>query len=258
MTKYRNSLLDQDLLEDEIDHSDVTNNESNQKEQELPSTNWEKRYSDSRRYITQLQNQIKELEEKTSSVEEEMPSNMDEFEAWKKKYPDFYRMLKMSIAEESKPLKSKVEKEVNSLKQRTDENRRRDAQKELLNRVPNFPDIIRSAEFKEWIAARKGGWEYDALFHNDTDVDLAVDAIKKYQSSVKEDGEEKENKRKQESDLARNVTKSHAEAPFGNQIKWSESKVQSLKDHEYEKYEEEIMTAMRTGKFEYDLTGSAR
>jgi len=36
---------------------------------------------------------------------------------------------------------------------------------------------------------------------------------------------------------------------------WSESKVSKLSDREYAQKEEEIMTAVRSGKFVYDLSG---
>jgi L-lactate utilization protein LutC len=62
-----------------------------------------------------------------------------------------------------------------------------------------------------------------------------------------------------EKEAAKAVKKTGKNSPSASpNAEWSESKVASLRAYEYEQYEEEILKAMQSGKFVYDMSGAAR
>ena len=60
-----------------------------------------------------------------------------------------------------------------------------------------------------------------------------------------------------EKEAAKAVSKTTKNSPSATpNAEWSESKVAALKAYEYEKHEEEILNAMKSGNFVYDMSGA--
>ena len=121
---------------------------------------------------------------------------------------------------------------------------------------PDFDDIRDSDEFHEW-ADNQPKWVQDALYENDNDARSAARAIDLYKADM---GIGKK-KPKSDKDAAKTVdTKNSRSKPQENEESTylKESDVQRMSPKEYEKRSDEIMEAIRTGKFIYDMSGSAR
>ena len=120
---------------------------------------------------------------------------------------------------------------------------------------PDFADIRDSDEFHEW-AEEQPKWIQDALYENDDDARAASRAVDLY----KADKGIKTKKSSSSKDAAKAISKTNTRSePSGEQsglIK--ESVVQKMSAQQYEKNAEAIMEAIRTGKFVYDVSGSAR
>ena len=130
------------------------------------------------------------------------------------------------------------------------------AEHELLRLHPDFSDIRDSDEFHEW-AEEQPKWVQDALYENDNDARSAARAIDLYKS----DKGIVATKSSSGKDAAKAVrTKSERIAPDTNNTSGAikESDVQKMSAQEYEKHSDEIMEAIRSGKFIYDLSGNAR
>ncbi len=130
------------------------------------------------------------------------------------------------------------------------------AEAELLRLHPDFDEIRDSDEFHDW-AVDQPKWVQDALYENDNDARSAARAIDLYKADMGID----KKKPKSDRDAAKSIsTKNNRSKPQENEASTylKESQVQKMSPQEYEKRSDEIMEAIRSGKFIYDVSGSAR
>ena len=224
---------------------------------------FKKRYGDLRRH---QQSKEKEYEDRIKALEQQLnestkseiklPKSDEDIEAWAKQYPDVAGIVETiaikKAREESQGLED-TKKEVNEMKAAA---KREKAEVELLKLHPDFGEIRDSDDFHEW-AEEQPKWVQEALYENDEDARAAARAIDLY----KADKNIKPKKSASSKDAARSVETRNERSkpqsdPQGNAIK--ESDVQKMSAVEYEKNSDEIMEAIRTGNFIYDLSGSAR
>ena len=121
---------------------------------------------------------------------------------------------------------------------------------------PDFGEIRESDDFHEW-AEEQPKWVQDALYENDSDARSAARAIDLY----KADRNIKPKKSANEKDAARSVgSRNSRSQPDTDSDKtvFRESDVNKMTAAQYEKAADDIMEAIRTGKFIYDMSGSAR
>lgn len=224
---------------------------------------FKKRYGDLRRHQQskekEYEDRIKALEEQlTQSTKSEikLPKSDEDIEAWAKQYPDVAGIVETiaikKAREQSEGLEARV-KEIDEMKATAT---REKAEVELLKLHPDFGEIRDSDDFHEW-AEEQPKWVQDALYENDADARSAARAIDLY----KADKNIKPKKSASSKDAARSVGTRNERSkpqsdPMGNAIK--ESDVQKMSAVEYERNSDEIMEAIRTGNFIYDLSGSAR
>ena len=119
---------------------------------------------------------------------------------------------------------------------------------------PDFDDIRDSDDFHTWVEDQPK-WVQDALYENDSDAKSAARAIDLYKA-------DKNIKTKTTSpkDAASSVDTRGRSKPTQDETSsyYKESMVAKMSAAEYEKAADDIMEAIRTGKFIYDLSGSAR
>ena len=113
--------------------------------------------------------------------------------------------------------------------------------------------------FHGWVQEQPT-WVQQALYENDNDAKAAARAIDLYKIDseivTKKARAPKDNK-----DAAKSVsTKGSQTRPQSDEsaTQLRESDVEKMSAKEYEKHAEEIMHAIRSGNFIYDLSGSAR
>jgi hypothetical protein len=224
---------------------------------------FKKRYGDLRRHQQskekEYEDRIKALEQQlTESTKSEikLPKSDEDIEAWATKYPDVAAIVETiaikKAREQSEGLEARV-KEIDEMKATAT---REKAEVELLKLHPDFSEIRDSDDFHEW-AEEQPKWVQEALYENDADARSAARAIDLY----KADKNIKPKKSASSKDAARSVGTRNERSvpqsdPQGGAIK--ESDVQKMSAVEYERNSDEIMEAIRTGNFIYDLSGSAR
>ncbi len=243
-------------------------------------TNEEKRKMEEEELEQMLKEQKGEVEEETpAEPEEEEPTNAEE-KTFKKRYSDLRRHqqkqaeeFKTEVAELKRQLADATKKEMKLPK--TDEDietwleerikaidemqssaTKEKAEAELMRLHPDFDDIRDSDEFHEW-ADSQPKWVQDALYENDNDARSAARAIDLYKVDM---GISKK-KPKSDKDAAKSVsTKNSRSKPQEDETSTyiKESDVQKMSPQEYEAKSDEIMEAIRSGKFVYDVSGSAR
>ena len=98
-------------------------------------------------------------------------------------------------------------------------------------------------------------WVQDALYDNDNDARSAGRAIDLYKADK---GITKKVEPKNEAAKAIKTKAQRTEPPTDTKAVFRESQVEKMSAQQYEKNAEAIMESIRSGKFEYDISGSAR
>ena len=224
---------------------------------------FKKRYGDLRRHSQQkegeLQTQIdalkKQLDESTRK-EISLPKSDEDIEAWAKDYPDVAAIVETIAIKKAREQTEILDKRVKEIDTMQSNVHKEKAEAELLSLHPDFNEIRETDDFHNW-AEEQPKWVQDALYENDNDARSAARAIDLYKADM---GIGKE-KPKSDKAAAKSVnTKNSRSKPQENEATTylKESQVQKMSAQEYEKRSDEIMEAIRSGKFIYDVSGSAR
>jgi len=224
---------------------------------------FKKRYGDLRRHAQKkeqdLQKQIDELRtqlEASTRKEIKYPKSEDELTQWMQKYPDVAKIVETIAMKKAKEQASEFETKFKQIDDMKAEAMREKAEAELMRLHPDFDDIRDSDEFHDWVEEQPK-WVQDALYDNDNDAVSAARAIDLYKS----DKGIKTKKSSSSKEAAKSIgTRSERSSPDADDAKSyiRESQIARMSSQEYEKRADEIAEAIRTDKFIYDVSGSAR
>jgi len=225
---------------------------------------FKKRYGDLRRYqqekekelaakIDALQSQLSEATKK----EINLPKSDEDIEAWASKYPDVAAIVETIAIKKAKEQAAVLEERVKAVDELQMNASREKAEAELLRYHPDFEDIRETDDFHNWVNEQPQSIQ-DALYENASDARTAARAIDLYKADKNITKRKTKNTDK---DAARSVnarnSRSKPDTSDGSRA-ILESEVQKMSAQEYEKSSDEIMEAIRTGNFVYDLSGNAR
>ena len=242
---------------------------SEEEEQEAEPTtaeerSFKKRYGDLRRHTQKqqedLQSQITGLKEQlTSATKKEMklPKSDDEIDVWMSKYPDVAAIVETIAIKKAREQSTELEERVTKINKMQEDAERQKAETVLLQLHPDFDEIRQDDDFHTW-AEEQPRWIQQALYDNDDDAKSAARAIDLYKADK---GISTKKKSKRSSDAAEMVdTRASRNRPTAEDTSGviKESDVQKMSATQYEKNQDTIMEAIRSGKFVYDLSGSAR
>ena len=247
---------------------EVEQEETTEEPQEAEPTNAEektfkKRYGDLRRHMQdkekEFQEQINELKKQLDSAsrkEMKLPKSDDDLEAWASRHPDVAAIVETIAIKKAQEQAKSLEERIKVVDEMQYSAKKEKAEAELMRLHPDFDDIRSSDDFHEW-AEDQPKWVQDALYENDNDARSAARAIDLY----KADRGINTKKSSTSKDAAKSVdTRNSRSKPQEDEASTylRESQVQKMSPQEYEKKSDEIMEAIRTGKFIYDVSGSAR
>ena len=242
--------------------------EEQPEEQEAEPANAEektfkKRYSDLRRHQQQqaeeLKKEIENLKSQLSQAaqkEMKLPKSDEDIEKWAEEYPDVAAIVETIAMKKAREQSTALEERMKAIDELQSSASKEKAEAELMRIHPDFGEIRDSDEFHDW-AEEQPKWVQDTLYDNDNDARSAARAIDLYKADM---GISKE-KPKSDKAAAKSVsTKDSRSKPQENEANsyLKESAVQKMSPSEYEKRSDEIMEAIRSGKFIYDISGSAR
>jgi len=252
------------LMKEQRGEVEQTTDES----QEAEPTNAEektfkKRYGDLRRHMQdkekEFQDQINELKNQLDSASRKqmkLPKSDDDLDAWASQYPDVAAIVETIAIKKAQEQAQALEQRIKVVDEMQYSAKKEKAEAELMRLHPDFDEIRDSDDFHEW-AEDQPKWVQDALYENDNDARSAARAIDLY----KADRGMSNKKSSSGKDAAKSVdTRNSRSKPQENEASTylRESQVQKMSTQEYEKKSDEIMEAIRTGKFIYDVSGSAR
>jgi hypothetical protein len=224
---------------------------------------FKKRYSDLRRHqqkqAEDLRQEIDNLKRQLSEAtkkEMKLPKSDEDIEQWAKNYPDVAAIVETIAMKKASEQSSALAERIKAIDEMQLSATKEKAEAELMRLHPDFDEIRDSDEFHDW-ADSQPKWVQDALYENDNDARSAARAIDLYKADM---GVSKK-KPKSDKEAAKSVsTRDSRSKPQENEEAsyLKESDVQRMSAKEYEKNSDEIMEAIRSGKFIYDVSGNAR
>ena len=256
---------DQEELDQLIAENKGEVKEEAQEEQEPTSAEektFKKRYGDLRRHSqqkeTDLQEQINQLKEQLDSATKkqiQLPKSDEDIEAWAKEYPDVAAIVETIAIKKSKEQSKELEDRIQKINEMQESATKEKAEVELLKLHPDFADIREADDFHNW-AEEQPQWVQKALYENDNDAMSASRAIDLYKADR---NISKKRTSSKDAALATNPKSTRTKPQTNEESAYlKESQVQKMSSQEYEKRADEVMEAIRTGKFIYDISGSAR
>tara|TARA_R100001086_G_scaffold243746_1_gene172792 strand:+ start:1316 stop:2200 length:885 start_codon:yes stop_codon:yes gene_type:complete len=244
-------------------NDDNSETESNNEESPEEKT-FKKRYSDLRRHQQkQAEDFKKEIETLKSQLSEatkkeiKFPKSDEDIEKWAKEYPDVAAIVESIAMKKSKEQADEYEKKIQAIEDMQHSATKEKAEAELMRLHPDFDDIRDSDDFHDWVE-QQPQWVQKALYENDNDAKSAARAIDLYKSDK---SKSEKAPKKNTTDAAKTIdTKGERNAPQSDESLsyLKESVVEKMSAKEYERNSEKIMEAIRSGKFIYDVSGSAR
>jgi len=225
---------------------------------------FKKRYSDLRRHqqkqAEEFKSELAELKRQLSDAtkkEMKLPKSDEDIEEWAKEYPDVAAIVETIAMKKASEQATALEERIKAIDEMHNTATKEKAEASLMQMHPDFGEIRDSDDFHEW-AEEQPKWVQDALYENDNDARSAARAIDLYKADR---GIGKKSKSKNDKGAAEAVApKDKRSKPQTDEASTylKESDVDKMSAHEYEKHADEIMDAIRSGKFIYDLSGSAR
>ena len=222
---------------------------------------FKKRYGDLRRHQQQkekeYEDRIARLEEqlnKATQQEIKLPKSDEDIDAWARRYPDVAAIVETIAIKKAREQAEGLEARVREIDEMKANAAREKAEAELMRLHPDFDDIRDSDDFHQWVDDQPK-WVQDALYENDSDAKSASRAIDLYKAD-----RNIRTKTTSPKDAASSVNTRGRSKPTQAESSsyYKESQVAKMSAAEYEKVADDIMEAIRTGKFIYDLSGNAR
>ena len=225
---------------------------------------FKKRYSDLRRHQQKQAEEFKtelaalksQLESATKK-EMKLPKSDEDIETWAADYPDVAAIVETIAMKKAREQSTALEERLKAIDEMHNSATKEKAEAALMQMHPDFDEIRDSDDFHEW-AEEQPKWVQDALYENDNDARSAARAIDLYKADrgISKTTKSKDSKGAAEAVSAKNKRSKPQTDETSTYLR--ESQVDKMSAKEYEKKSEEIMDAIRTGKFIYDLSGSAR
>ena len=165
-----------------------------------------------------------------------------------KEYPDVYEVVEtvshLQAEEKTKVLEERLER----LQEREKELVRKDAEKRLMDKHPDFEDIRNSDDFHGWAKEQPKSIQ-DWIYKNADDADLASRALDLFKRDIGMDSAPKKSDSKKSKKSAADMvsTKTTAVEPKSEKV-WTEREIANMSMDEFDKYEKEISQAMSEGR----------
>ena len=224
------------------------------KDEPYKRPDYKKRYDDLKKHYDSKLNEFKSREQELLDKAAEnrqsykAPKSPEELEKFKSEYPDVYEVVEtvshLQSEEQSKDLKEKIQR----LQERETELVRKDAEKRLTDKHPDFEDIRNSDDCHNWAKEQPKSIQ-DWVYNNADDADLASRALDLFKKDIGMDVAPKKSRSKQTKKSAADMvsTKTTSVEPQQEKV-WSEREIAKMSMAEFDKHEAEISAAMQEGR----------
>ena len=246
--------------EEEVVEATEEETEVEDKDLSREEKSFKKRYGDVRRHMQQKE---KEWEEKFTALEARLgqenirpPKSDEDIETWAAEFPDVASIVETIAAKKAQEMFNKAEDRLQRLDAKEAEMSRSTAEQDIRKAHSDFDKLRSADEFHDWVDEQPK-WVQDALYENSDDAASVIRVIDLYKVDNGMTKSDYAAKRKAAAKTVKKASKIEVEAD-DTAGSFKESDIARMSAKEYEKQEEEITNAIRSGKFIYDLSGNAR
>lgn len=245
----------QDTNEDgeDLGNEDLTTDDKPLSKEE---ESFKKRYGDLRRHMAEKEKEwearFEALKTPDTSTAIIPPKSDEDLEEWISKYPDVAGLVDALVKKRVKDVDDRVQ----DLDKMRTESKRLDAEAQVKKAHPDFDELKDADDFLDWLDEQPK-WAQDTMYDNFEDSKSAIRILDLYKADKGLTKAARKQSEKEAAGFVKPNSKSNVSEDKGGHT-YSESQVNRMSSQEYEKHEEKIMEAMRSGKFLYDMSGGAR
>ena len=221
---------------------------------------YKKRYDDIRKLQSNTAAELKAIKAQLENAKNQgsvrPPKSDEDIQAWAEKHPDVAAIVETIAEKKAQEKFSIAEDRLREIDEMSAEANRSKSMDAIRESHSDFDDLKESDEFHDW-AGEQPKWVQDALYENQDDPRSVVRVIDLYKSDK---GLDTKSRKKSSKDAASAVVTKRTTKPSQAEtdVSFTESMISKMSMKEFEKNQDAIMEAQRTGKFIYDLSGAAR
>ena len=245
---------------EEVTEEETPNTEDKEEALSREEKSFKKRYGDLRRHMSEKETEWKDkfdlLENRMKDSSISLPKSDEDIAAWASQYPDVAGIVETIASKKAEEMFSKADVRLKKMDEVHYETKRLESETEIKESHSDFEELKNSDAFHDW-ADEQPKWVQDALYENSDDPASVIRVIDLYKSDKGMTKSAKKIKSKEAASVVNKRSKTSIDASESEgTIK--ESDVAKMSDKAFEKNQEEITQAMRSGKFIYDISGKAR
>jgi len=221
---------------------------------------YKKRYDDIRKLQSNTAAELKAIKAQLENAKEQgvvrPPKSDEDIQAWADKYPDVAAIVETIAEKKAQEKFSVAEDRLRQIDEMSEEANRSKSMDVIRDSHSDFDDLKESDEFHDW-AGEQPKWVQDALYENQDDPRSVVRVIDLYKGDK---GLDTKSRKKSTKEAASAVVTKRSTKPSqaDTEVTFTESQIGKMSMKDFEKNQDAIMEAQRTGKFVYDLSGGAR
>ena len=221
---------------------------------------YKKRYDDIRKLQSNTAAELKAIKAQLENAKEQgivrPPKSDEDIQAWADKYPDVAAIVETIAEKKAQEKFSVAEDRLRQIDEMSEEANRSKSMDVIRDSHSDFDDLKESDEFHDW-AGEQPKWVQDALYENQDDPRSVVRVIDLYKGDM---GLDPKSRKKSSKAAASAVVTKRSTKPSqaDTEVTFTESQIGKMSMKDFEKNQDAIMEAQRTGKFVYDLSGGAR
>jgi len=252
---------DEEKQEEDISPQKVVEAPVEEKEETLTAEEktYKKRYGDLRVHLNTLTEKIKQLEAQSENSNTSLvpPKSEEDVLAWMQKYPDVAAIVEAIADKKATERFAGAEERLSRIDEMTAEVERKKVEAAIRKEHADFEEIRETDEFHEWVAKQSKRTQA-AIYENEDDAQAVIEVLDLYKLK---NGLDSKGMKQKAKDAATAIMPKRGRVDVdveGNGPKIRESDVNKMSMKQYEAKADEIMEAIRTGNFVYDLSGGAR
>ena len=227
--------------------------ESEQEDKAYSRPNYKKRYDDLKKHYDTRLSEFKQREQEliaeatANRPEYQAPKSAEELEQFKAEYPDVYEVVETVAHLQSEDKVASLQQRLDALQDREKEILKREAEKDLVTKHPDFEELRNSDEFHTWAEAQPEEIK-DWIYNNPNNASLASKAIDlfKLENGI---APVKPSQNKSERSSAADMVSTKRTTVDEKQPKiWTQQEIAALPMAEYDRLEKEIDKALEEGR----------
>ena len=215
--------------------------------------NYKKRYDDLKKHYDTRLSEFKQREQEliaeatANRPEYQAPKSAEELEQFKAEYPDVYEVVETVAHLQSEDKVASLQQRLDALQERESEILKREAEKDLITKHPDFEELRNSDEFHAWAESQPEEIK-DWIYNNPNNASLASKAIDlfKLENGI---APVKPSQNKSERSSAADMVSTKTTTVDEKQPKiWTQQEIAALPMAEYDRLEKEIDKAVEEGR----------